>query len=309
MKMVSRDLILEIAEEIRHSVKPYLFSQEGKEIGREAHSGDVTFRLDEIAEEALFKFLKRRGLNLAYFSEDKGLVEFGTPEVLLIVDPIDGTRGAKCGFECCVVSIAAVPYESDRRIKDVELACVAEIKEDRVFVGQRGRSVHILQAGKKMRVRQANTKTDLSTIAFAFELCGRPAKEVVGVIGDLIDLASLRGGVFTFSSSAYALTRLLTGQLDAYVDVANRIYRERVTSRKGFLSAGGGRTIFIFPYDIAAAHLLLKEAGYPITDAYGGSLEDVLLTDVRPENGLSCVATSGDNLHQKILEFINSHTD
>ena len=52
--------------------------------------------------------------DIAFYSEDRGYVEFGTPRAILVVDPIDGTRPAAAGLESCCVSVAVVPPSRGR---------------------------------------------------------------------------------------------------------------------------------------------------------------------------------------------------
>ena len=77
----------------------------------EAAGGDVTFAIDAAAEAMLERFLAERAPDVAFYSEDRGLVEpsGATPRAVLVVDPIDGTRPALAGLESCCVSVAAAP--------------------------------------------------------------------------------------------------------------------------------------------------------------------------------------------------------
>ena len=53
-------------------------------------------------------FLAERAPEVAFYSEDRGLVTpAGDAEWVLVVDPIDGTRPAMAGFEAACVSVAA----------------------------------------------------------------------------------------------------------------------------------------------------------------------------------------------------------
>ena len=68
---------------------------------------------------------------MAYYLEDRGLVHpfpDRTPEGILIIDPIDGTRGAIAGFEACVVSVAWTDYKPEPTLADVRYAGITEIK-------------------------------------------------------------------------------------------------------------------------------------------------------------------------------------
>ena len=86
--------------------------------------------------------------------------------------------------------------------------------------------------------------------------------------------------MFDIGSATYAITRILTGQLDAYVDIGPAIIAAHPWAEAEFRRVGRGGVLCNSPYDLAAAYLLCREAGVPMADADGGSLER------RPRAGL-----------------------
>jgi myo-inositol-1(or 4)-monophosphatase len=270
-------------------------------------SGDVTFQLDRVAEKALLIFLKRAGQPVAYYSEDSGYTTFTSdkPKHLLVVDPIDGSRSAKSGFEGCVVSVASTRVIERPSMADVDNACVLEILGDRLFTAERGRGARVTALGQARKIKlSANANLDMLT--WSMTVPARPAELIFPTAARLIDISSLKGGFFACNSTAFSLTRLLTDQLDACVDVANRYFRDipnRV--REMFQRAGCGRVIGVAPYDLAASLLIAEEAGCIVTDAYGKSFNNVLLLDSSETNHLSVVAAANRELHEKLMEFLN----
>src|SRR2546428_14113869 len=71
--------------------------------------GDVTFAIDEHAERALEAFLAERAPDVAYYSEDRGLVTPDGAEEVLVVDPVVGTRPAMAGVRSGAGSISSAP--------------------------------------------------------------------------------------------------------------------------------------------------------------------------------------------------------
>src|SRR6476659_6206962 len=68
------------------------------ETGERGEGGDRTLEIDAAAEDAVFAELERlheRGARFTVVSEERGTVGFGDPDVLVIVDPIDGSLNAK----------------------------------------------------------------------------------------------------------------------------------------------------------------------------------------------------------------------
>src|SRR5659263_726938 len=52
---------------------------------------------------------------------------------------------------------------------------------------------------------------------------GRPAVILASVLEELIDVSSVGGAAFDIGSATYSVTRILTGQLDSYVDIGPAI--------------------------------------------------------------------------------------
>ena len=90
---------------------------EGREHSGDGAGGDVTFAIDERAEARMEEFLAERAPDVAFYSEDRGMVTpaGGDSAWVLIVDPIDGTRPALAGFEAACVSVAAAPARRPHR--------------------------------------------------------------------------------------------------------------------------------------------------------------------------------------------------
>jgi len=324
-----RDFLEHIALSIRRAVRPWVIGLRGRGVVGTAAAGDATFEIDRVAERRLERLLRDSGRPLLYYSEDRGLVALGAgePEAVLIVDPIDGTRNARSGFEGCMVSVAAIaaPFRAAPEaltLGDVTHACLAEIVGRRVFYAQRGGGAEWREGARVHRPR-LSAETDLDHIAWSLGIVGRPARPLFEVMGELVDRTSLTGGFFSCNSIAFSLTRLVTGQLDAALDIANRIYRDRPETRDAFIAAGHGAVMGLCPYDLAAAVLVAREAGCTITDAYGQSLDSTpalacpacpeLVEGERgrgagnPESLRSLIAAGNPTLHARLLDYVNAH--
>ncbi|MFQ6113219.1 MAG: inositol monophosphatase family protein [bacterium] len=295
--------IIEIAKEIREAVLPFLNNERSKQSAKIAFSGDTTFELDVVAEQALEKAVRNSEYPLAYFSEDQGLVKTNLdPEWLLIVDPIDGTRPLLCGFEMGVVSVALCRYSQNVTFDNILAGVVLEIKSGDVFFAERGKGVQISSPFDKQP--QPSSTKNLNKLFWSFEAVGRPTNWICKYLGKLMDVSGMEGAAFLFNNSAYSLTRIVLGQLDAYVDVGGRILKDYPESESEFADIGTGRIMGTFPYDIAASYLILQEANCVVTDACGNSLENVNLLQHGKNAVLSCIAASNLELHRKILEFL-----
>ena len=121
---------------------------------------------------------------------------------------------------------------------------------------------------------------------------------------ELIDTSSVDGGIFDLGSATYCITRLLTGQLDAYVDVGDLMAREVPAVLADFLRCGHGQILNNSCYDLAAASLIAQEAGVVVSDAAGGNLDAYPLMDKGKAVQLSCVCSTSQALQDEVLESI-----
>src|SRR3954467_7329117 len=82
------------------------------ETGTRGEGGDRTLEIDALAEDAVLaelQLLYDAGARFTVVSEERGTVDFGGDDVLVVVDPIDGSLNAKRGLPHHCVSIAVAP--------------------------------------------------------------------------------------------------------------------------------------------------------------------------------------------------------
>lgn len=79
------------------------------ETGSVGEGGDRTLVIDAVAEQFVFDELQAlhdAGARFTAVSEERGTVDFGAADVLVVVDPIDGSTNAKRGMGAHALSIA-----------------------------------------------------------------------------------------------------------------------------------------------------------------------------------------------------------
>jgi myo-inositol-1(or 4)-monophosphatase len=294
-----RDVVRDLALALRERVLPLLGSHAGRAHSEElAAGGDVTFKIDEEAEALIEPWLAERAPGVCFYSEDRGLV--GDGDQVLIVDPIDGTRPAMAGLESCCVSIALAPHRDGVTMGEVTIGCVLEIPSGAVFLAERGKG---LVEGPEVRL-SANTRLDRMFWTYGYR--GRPARPTSEVIAELIDASSVGGATFDLGSAAFDMTRLVTGQLDCYVEPGPRLVAEVPGMEAEFRRVGGGELLNNSPYDLAASVLILEEAGAVVTDANGRSLSERRLLGSGGDFQMSVVASANQELHEKVLHEIDA---
>ncbi len=293
-----KDKLIKLAKAVRRAILPELENNK-REIIRRQYGGDPHFAIDELAEQTIEKILKKWKTPIAYFSEDRGFVHLHeNPEHILIIDPIDGTRPAMANFESCCFSIVVAPYSAHPLFENITHALVLEIKSGNYFYAESNQKGIVTSFSN---LPLLNKKINLESMFWSTELTAHPIKQITRVCGDLIDNSVTLGAVFVFTSSSYSLTRIITGQLDAHVDVGHKILQENPGLKDEFLKVGRGRIVTLFPYDIAAAAFILIKAGGVATDAYGNSLDYLpLITNKSINEQCSIIAASNLDLYEKI---------
>ncbi len=298
MRALVRDLSLALREQVLPSLGSH--AARAHEDGAEGAGGDVTFAIDAAAEATLEAYLAEHAPDVAFYSEDRGLVEpAGPARAVLVVDPIDGTRPALAGLESCCVSVAAAPLDGEPTMRDVSVACVVEIPSGRVFLAERGAG---LVEAPPVRLSR-NERLDRMFWTYGFR--GRPARALTEVLAELLDASSVGGGTFDLGSAAFDMTRVATGQLDAYVEPGPRMVADVPGMRAQFEALGGGAVLNNSPYDLAAAALVLEEAGAVVTDAYGEPLDGRPLLGSGVEFQMSVIASANQALHRAILAEVD----
>jgi myo-inositol-1(or 4)-monophosphatase len=183
---------------------------------------------------------------------------------------------------------------------EVSVGCVVEIPSGTIFLAERGNG--LLESPPVLLSRNEA----IERMFWVYGFRGRPMRLYAEVLGDLVDSSSVGGGTFELGSATYDMTRVLTGQLDAYVEPGPRILEEVPEARSEFERVGGGMVLNNTPYDLAAATLCLVEGGAIVTDAAGRSLADRPLLGSGPEHQMSVVASANPRLHEQLLEELDA---
>jgi len=295
-----RELVRGLSVALREHVLPSIGSHAARAHDAQAVGGDVTFAIDAGAELFLEAWLSEHAPRVAFFSEDRGLVEpEGRAQTVLVVDPIDGTRPALAGLESCCVSVAAAPL-GEPTMADVTAACVVEIPSGAVYLAERG--IGVIES-PPVRL-SANERLDRMFWTYGFR--GRPARALTEVLAELIDASSVGGGTFDLGSAAFDSMCVVTGRLDAYVEPGPRMVTEVPGMRAEFERVGNGAVLNNSPYDLAASALILDEAGATVTDAYGRPLGPNPLLGSDAGFQMSIVASANPALHDSILREIDA---
>jgi myo-inositol-1(or 4)-monophosphatase len=303
MNAVVNQLALDLAARVREAVVPSLGDPGARAGVGVAPGGDVTMAIDEIAERVTEQCCAEAG-DIAFYSEDRGYVEIGRPRAILLVDPVDGTRPAAAGLEACCVSVAVLPPSQDATLGDVDFGVVHELKQGNRFFAIRGERASAERADGSPLPIVLSANEDLRALFFAAGMRGRPVVAMSVLLEELIDRSCMHGGFFDLGSATFDMTRIVTGQLDAYVDVGWHVLNTLPELEPAFRIAGDGAVCTNFPYDVAAAALIVTAAGGVVTGADGGSLEALPAVGSGDGFGLAVVASASPALHEQLLDSV-----
>jgi myo-inositol-1(or 4)-monophosphatase len=108
------------------------------ETGTRGEGGDRTLLIDEAAEEVVFTELRSlhdAGARFTAVSEERGVVDFGSPDTVVVIDPIDGSLNAKRGLPHFALSLAVADGPT---MADVFFGFVQDFGPEEEWVAWRG---------------------------------------------------------------------------------------------------------------------------------------------------------------------------
>lgn len=205
-------------------------------------AGSPTEELDRIAETQVFACLEEEGVSWNVLSEEAGFVDRGGTR-LLVVDPVDGSHNALRGFPMSTVSLAL----GKSTLGDVEVGIIHNLDNGVTHWAEKGAGA--FRDGRRLHTRTWEPRTELFCVNLGRHSTPRAGK-----------LAEKGRRVRSLGCASFELAMVAQGSADAYF----------------FENDNEGRNLRVT--DIAAAYLLLLEAGGGIGDALQQSLEQFPLT-------------------------------
>ena len=121
-------------------------AQRAVETGSRGEGGDRTLEIDAAAEAAVLRqlaALHADGARFAAVTEERGRVDFGfdpAAPVLVVVDPLDGSKNAKRGLPHCALSLAVAEGET---MADVVFGFVHDLGPGEEWVARRGEGARL----------------------------------------------------------------------------------------------------------------------------------------------------------------------
>ena len=271
MKVNNLEILKKCAQEIRNEILPLVGTKEASKTYGRGAGGDLTKEIDLRAEKALIRKIKEAGLSCTILSEEKGIIELGpSPKSLyLVCDPIDGTTNALHGVPFIATSIALA---KGLLLSQIEAAVVMDLIHGIIYAAEKGKGAYKNDA----RISPSQ-ETDLENSVIGIDINTYKAANQI-LHQKITRILALNKHPRYFGANALQLCYVADGTIDAFVDIRGKM-----------------RVI-----DMAAAYLIVREAGGVVTAPDGKDLE----AEITPQQRISLIASGNRRLYEEILRLI-----
>jgi myo-inositol-1(or 4)-monophosphatase len=256
--------------EVRNSVKDLVGTPEGNAKMGPGAGGDISRRIDLVAEAKVIETVKLSGKNPTIIGEECGTIVGNASDGFIIMDAIDGTTNVtrSIPFNCC-----SLAYATDSKMSSVVDAAIIDIARGDLYYASKGKGAFV--NGSKISVRKTDDN-NFDDIIAGVNISGI-SQELLKSIGPIISkLYHIR----VFGANALELCFLARGYLDLFMDLRDKIR----------------------PTDMAAAFLILKEAGGLVLDKSGNTFD----TELSFGNRFSFIALSDVKIFNLFVQNFQS---
>ena len=239
-----------------------------REVGTLGEGGDRTLLIDAAAEDAVFEqlaALHESGLRFTAVSEERGTIDFGDPDTLVVIDPIDGSVNAKRGLPHHSISVAVA---SGPTMADVFFGYVYDFGPEEEWIARLGKGAWL---DRRRLPVDAGERRD-----------GDGRLELLGI--ESADPRWIRDAADALAEQAYRLRALGT--------MASTLCQVAAARLDGMLTLRRCRAV-----DVAAAQLIVREAGGLVAFPW---YEDALGAPLDLEPHSPCVAARTERALQEL---------
>jgi myo-inositol-1(or 4)-monophosphatase len=265
-------ILINCKETVKDRIPHHLASlnEPQPDLGKGA-GGDSIKPVDLAAEKAVVEVIQQSGVSFTLVSEESGVKKFGDAPThcYVTVDPIDGTNNLVRGIPFYATSIA---ISAEPALSTIYAALVADLVHNTTYTALEGRGAY--RDGKKVSsstldaIKEAMVGLDLNSYKIS-----EVAPKLTGIIQETKHIRH-------FGANALELCYVADGTTDAFIDIRGKL---RTT-------------------DMAAAFLIVKEAGGTVTTPRGEALDAKL----DPKQTVKFIASGNISLHKTILSLVKT---
>ncbi len=250
------------ADGLRRILQEYPTSIERvAETGAMGEGGDRTLVIDQEAEDVVFWELDRfyaEGYRFSAVSEERGTVDYGSTDVLVVIDPIDGSLNAKRGLTHHALSIAVA---SGPTMADVVFGYVVDLGTEEEWWARRGEGA-FLGADRLVPPPERHLEDGrLEVVA----LESASPRSLAAAMDDLIPVARR---VRAIGSIAISLCQVAMTRVDGMASLRN-----------------------CRAFDAAAAQLIVRESGGLVSFTAWADLQGARIDTVEPQSPVIAART------------------
>jgi len=264
------DILIRCKNNIQEEIRPYLtkLNQPQPDLGIGA-GGDPLKQIDLVAEDAITNTLKEHEISFTLISEESGIKKYGrTPDGNFVTsDPIDGTTNLVRGIPFYATSIAVSTRPT---LNTVHTALVADLIHGITYTAQKGKGSY--------RNNQKIAPSTIKSLEDGVLGIDLNTYKIQNIAPKLTNLIQSTKHVRHLGANALELCYVADGTTDAFIDIRGKL---RTT-------------------DMAAAWLIIKEAGAKITTPNGRSLN----VKLSPKQKVGFIATANQKIHRTILSLV-----
>jgi myo-inositol-1(or 4)-monophosphatase len=265
------EILKECSQKMRRAALRYYGSPKAAVGFGVGAGGDTSKRIDLAAEKALIDCLGKHEVSCTLVSEEAGTkqIGFGSSEIYVITDPVDGTTNAVHGlpFSATVIAVSSSPW-----LRDVETAIVHDIVHNITYTAQKNGGAY--KNGK--RIKSSET-SEMKDAVIGVDLNTFKIEELLTKLQGLFRVVK---HFRHFGANALEICYVADGSTDAFIDIRGKL---RVT-------------------DMVASHLILREAGGIMVSPGGSELNVPLAATQR----LSFIAASNRRIYEAIREALKA---
>ena len=218
------------------------------ETGTRGEGGDRTLLIDEAAEDVVFAELEqlhRDGARFRALSEERGVVDFGGTDVLVVIDPIDGSVNAKRGLPHHALSVAVAHGHT---MADVVFGFVQDFGPEEEWVAWRGGGAQL--DGVPLDPSLGERRTAKGKL----EVLGIESADPRWVVQSADALAETAHRLRAIGAMAISLCQVAAARFDAMASL-RRCRAVDVAAAQLIVREAGGHVAFIAYEDPLAAPL------------------------------------------------------
>ena len=284
------DILIESSKNVYSEIKDLLGTSEGASKISLGAGGDISRKIDIIAETAVLNTIKSSNISPVIIGEECGIVNLNksysssspsssssnnNDNGFVIMDAVDGTTNAIRGipFSCCSLAFA-----NEFKLSSVTDAVVLDLFTGDIYSASKQKGSFF--NNKKISVRNEKDFSSITSLEDLKSIDVLIGTNVSGVPPNILDeiskVISFSSHIRHFGANALELCYFARGFMDAYIDIRGKI---RST-------------------DMAAAYLIAKEAGGKLYSSNGQELD----SELGLKNKLSFYAVS----NKKFFDLIKS---